>query len=291
MKKIPLILSFALAGALLTGCSPTPPPAETASSTVEATAPALAKETTGIPAKNYSTEKLAELPWVSTYAVYDGNAPEDTGTKFTGLAASLPTSSTYAVAYQSPGGDAFALIGETELSDSTALPVIQQKGGWVQVLISGRQYLASEKKTVNGASAWVQESALVLTEQPEEVTVDLSEDLVTVARAGKTVATYPVVMDGLDLTATGRGFFVSSYMNAAQRACSSEKLMALSLQSEVFNNFSDGIALSAIHGWAPECRAISFQKKRTSGCINLSDKSMKDLFTRIKPGTPVTITD
>lgn len=288
MKRTITTLSIA-AALLLTGCTSAPveptAPAPTQSNESSATAPQIA------PAPALSAEQLEALPWASTWAVYGDAAPQDPGTPYLGVTASLPKGETYAVAYDQPGGDdakAFALIGEHELGDDpTALPVIGRIAGWLQVLLPGRLNLPSSGKAVNGASGWVQESEVELTKNPHSVIV--SKDAVEVrGLSGQVEATYPVIMDGKDLTAGARGYAVASYWTPAQRKCSTEKLLATSVQSNVYDSFIDGVSVQGIHGWSKACRAVSAQTKRSSGCVNVSDESMARLLKLVRGGTPVT---
>ncbi|WP_411730749.1 L,D-transpeptidase [Paeniglutamicibacter sp.] len=282
-----LAATIALTGLLLAGCSAPPAdPAPVASTAATQTSAAPTAVTTAVLTPN---EVLRTLPWATTYEVYGKAAPADPGTPFAGLVASLPQGAGYVIAYAAPGKKAFALIGPEQLSDKTALPVVNKRAGWVQVLIPGRRNLPSSGEPVNGATAWLEEADVTLTDQPEEVVLDLSEGTVTLLSGKKTVDSYSILMDGKDLTARGvRGYAVSSYWNEAQKACSSEKLLAVSVQSDVYDAFADGVSIQAIHGWSKECRAVSSQTARSSGCINLSDAAMKKLLARIKPGTPIT---
>ena len=285
MKRTITTLSIA-AALMLSGCTsaPTESPAPAPTQTIEAAAtPQIAS------APVLSVEQLEALPWASTWAVYGDKAPQDLGTPYRGVTASLPKGETYAVAYDAPGGEktkAFALIGEHELGDDpTSLPVIGRTSGWLHVLLPGRLNLPSSGKTVNGASAWVQESEVELTKNPHSIIV--TREAVEVRGLHGLEESFPVIMDGKDLTAGARGYAVASYWTPAQRRCSSEKLLATSVQSEVYDRFTDEASIQGIHGWSPACRAQSDQVTRSSGCINLSDKSMARLLKLVKPGTPV----
>lgn len=291
MKKIlPLAATLALAFTL-TGCNatsqPTPSPSTSASATASHSATPIDAP---VRALDLSKDELEKLPWVSTYTVYArADVQADPGTPFRNAVASVKKGSTYAVAYTKPGGPAFALIGTDELSDKTALPVIGKQAGWVQVLIPGRLHLPSSGKHVNGVTAWLQEADVALHEQTTELSVDLSADEVTLQEDGQEVASYSIVMDGGDLTpANLRGFAVSKYFTVDGQKCSSQKTLATSIQSEKADKFVDGASVLAIHGWSKECRAVSAQTTRSSGCINLSDQSMQELLRRVKPGTPIT---
>lgn len=291
MKKFAATLSIA-ATLLFAGCSSTPaapaPPAPTESSAPTEQSPQIAA------APQLTEDQLKALPWVSTFEVYGDVAPGDPGTPYRGVTASLPKTETFVVAHDAPGGKPFALVGERELSSVTALPVVNRTAGWVQVLIPGRLNLPSSGKAVNSPGAWLLESEVELTKNPVQVIVSIGRDTVEVrGQGGALEASYKTIMDGRDLSATGvRGFAVSSYWTDSQKRCSTEKLLATSVQSTVFDHFADsGSAITGLHGWSPECRSRSAQTQRSSGCINLSDSSMKDLLRRINPGTPVIFED
>lgn len=295
MRKFSIALTAALAAGLLAGCTatdaPTPEPTVSASASPTATAtptPSPAAIPKPVAAKVPSDLELSQLPFTGTFEVYGAVAPADPGTPFTGKVASIPAKRDFAIAYVKPGGKAFALVGSHELSDRTAMPIIKETPGWVQVLIPGRRHLPSSGKPVNGASAWLTTDSVSVKEQTTEVVAELSKKTVTVTEAGEVVASFPIIMDGKDLTPDTRGFAVSSYWTEAQKRCSTEKLLALSTQSEKYDSFVDGAAIMGIHGWAPECRAVSAQTQRTSGCINLADADMAELLM-VKPGTPVTV--
>lgn len=283
----PAALALAL---LLTGCTAAPPPSPTTPS--PSAASATAEQTpagAGIAPAFTTPQELEKLPWVSTYAIYDDEIPTDPQTPFRHQVAKIRDDATFAIAYTNPGGRAFAKIGEHELSDTTSLPVIHRQAGWVLVLIPGRLNLPSSGKPVNGAAAWIPESQVDFADQPTEVVVDLAASEVSVMHQSEVEATYPIIMDGQDLTASGtRGFAVSEYFTAEKKECSTQPVLAVSTQSEIYDSFVDGVSLQAIHGWSPECRARSAQTARTSGCINLSDQSMADLLARVTPGTPIT---
>jgi len=290
-KIAPLALALAV---LLTGCTSagiSSDPAPSSTPVAEAVQPSAEPSTPApIEPAAVSQEKLAKLPWVSTFTVYSrADVPVEPGTPYRNAVASLPKGADFAIAYTKPGGPAFALIGEKELSDKTALPVISRQAGWVLVLIPGRLNLPGDGP-VNGAAAWVPESQVSLREQSTQVVVDLGAGEVRVLESLEEVASYPITLDGNDLTpAMGvRGFAVSSYFTQEGRACSSQKSIALSTQSEEYKSFVDGASLIAIHSWSESCRARSAQTTRTSGCINISDTDMADLLKRVKPGTPIT---
>lgn len=289
-KIAPITLALAI---LLTGCtsaSTSSDPAPSGTSIAETVQPSAESGIAApIEPAASSKEELSKLPWVSTYTVYDrADVPVDPGTPFRNAVASLPKGADFAIAYTKPGGPAFALIGSDELSDRTALPVISRQAGWVLVLIPGRLNLPGDG-LVNGAAAWVPEAQLKIKEQSTQVVVDLDVGEVRVLESLEEVASYPITLDGGDLGVTNtRGFAVSSYFTQEGRACSSQKSIALSTQSEKYKSFVDGASLIAIHSWSETCRARSAQTTRTSGCINISDADMAALHRFIKPGTPIT---
>lgn len=289
-KIAPITLALAILLAGCTSASTSSDPAPSSTPMAEAVQP-VAEPGIAAPIEPAATSKeaLSKLPWVSTYTVYDrADVPVDPGTPFRNAVASLPRGADFAIAYTKPGGPAFALIGADELSDQTALPVISRQAGWVLVLIPGRLNLPGDGP-VNGSAAWVPESQLKITAQDTQVVVDLDAEEVRVLESLEEVVSYPIILDGGDLSASGtRGFAVSSYFTKEGKTCSQEKTLAVSTQSEKYKAFVDGVSIQAIHSWSPECRARSAQTARTSGCINLGDEAMKELLKLVKPGTPIT---
>jgi hypothetical protein len=292
----------AIVALALAGCAPTTPQAPVASAP---SAPVTgAPSTSGAPqaeaSKAPATEAPAPLPRPTNEAalpittVYDllPEATVDSGGRFAGqVAVPRGTGGQDVVVYRDANSaTAMALAPVEQLSDRLALPVVGRSGHFAQVLLPSRIALPGNKAglPVNGATGWVHLGEVRLIAGIPEAVVDYSAGKITVkSAAGKVLATVPILLDGDDLAVLGRSYFVSSYYNASQRACSETPILAVALQSEEFASFASGVSLVGVHAWSAECRARSLRTQTTSGCVNISNDSMRKLLKYLRPGSPI----
>ena len=85
--------------------------------------------------------------------------------------------------YTSPGGPPDGTIPATWYGGVSALPVIADKAGWLEVRLATRP---------NGSTGWVQQGDVTVTATPDWVSVDLSSRHLALFRLGKEIMNAPL---------------------------------------------------------------------------------------------------
>lgn len=162
--------------------------------------------------------------------------------------------------------------------EQTTLPVLRQRGAWLEVLLPGRP---------NGHAGWIRRRATGLAFTTWRVVVTLRRMSLTVYRAGRVVRTFPAVV-GKPSTPTPVGrFFIEESVALPAYDPGAPFAFALSARSNVLQEFEGGPGQIAIHGIANiggvPGTAVSH------GCVRLNAAAVRWLAARIGPGVPVTI--
>ncbi len=162
--------------------------------------------------------------------------------------------------------------------ERTTLPVIAERGAWLEVRLPGRP---------NGHTGWIRRRAAVESYTEWHVVIALSRMSLTVYRAGHALMTFPAVV-GKPSTPTPVGeFFVEESVALPAYDPGAPVAFALSARSNVLQEFAGGPGQIAIHGLANiggvPGTAVSH------GCVRLNSAAIRWLAARIGPGVPVTI--
>lgn len=238
------------------------------------------------------TQAPGLLPWITAGATVP-LAPGDIDIPYSGHMAAAKTDGLSV--YSTPGGAAFGMLPahvvDSDGSDRTWMPVLGSAAGdWLQVLLPARRNLPSSGESVNGATGWVQASAVLTKASTVTVEADLNAQTVTVFDGAAVVAVYPVSISGGGETARGRTFVTGRYTTSLSERCSAQPMMILSAQSESIDGyFGQDTAVQAVHAFSNECRGISGYTAATPGCIILNEDDIPRLLALVPDGTPVTV--
>lgn len=159
--------------------------------------------------------------------------------------------------------------------------VLDSRPGWVKVLVPyGRLALPSQDLSrVNGASGWLRESDVVLTDEKRSVVVDLSDRTMTVQHADGT-SDQMITAIGAAATPTPRGL---TQVFTVTEAVNTGLSVFLSMQSESLDGFyGNDYAATAIHVGNGQGQAAS------NGCLRLTSTDLEKI-THLDPGVPVLI--
>lgn len=141
----------------------------------------------------------------------------------------------------------------------------------------------------NGTSGWVRADALQVTATPMRLRVDISERTLTMMRADRVLATWPVAV-GTVANPTPRGLFSVSEIVPQTPATGffGPYIITLTAHSERLSDFDGGTGQVAIHGTSlPGLlgRAVSH------GCVRMGNGEVTRVATGVPRGAPVEIVD
>lgn len=203
-----------------------------------------------------------------------GDASEgDASTLVATLASSVPK-------YDGPGGARTGTVPGSWFGAPSALPVIAQDNGYLEVRLAQRP---------NGSTAWIAASGATLSATPYRIVVDLADTHLMLYREGRLVLDTPAgVGTAQDPTPTG-DFFVALYA-APPSASWGPFIMVTSGHSDAISDWEkSGDAIVAIHGPLGADAAIGTTGARVShGCVRLHDAALVEL-RQVPVGSPVQI--
>lgn len=180
----------------------------------------------------------------------------------------------YTKLYRTPGGTAIGVIGPRQIGP-TWLPVIDERRGWVRVLLPSRP---------NRSSAWMPSSNLVQSRSPYLISVHLKSLRLELYRDGDVVGSW-VIGIGQRATPTplGRTFVLGVFTDPAQSY--SPVILALGSHSDVLKTFSGGPGTVGIHSW-PTSDVLG--RESSAGCIRVPQQALERL-RHIPSGTVVLV--
>jgi lipoprotein-anchoring transpeptidase ErfK/SrfK len=182
--------------------------------------------------------------------------------------------------FATPGGPQTGTVPATWYGAPSALPVLAQDNGYLDVRLAQRP---------NGSTAWIASSAATLSSTPYKIVVDLATEHLMLYKAGHLVMSAPAGIGTVqDPTPTGN-FFVVLFA-APPAADWGPFVMVTSGHSNAISDYEEsGDAIVAIHGPLGEDAAIGTTGARVShGCVRLHDVDLAQLRT-VPVGSPVQI--
>jgi lipoprotein-anchoring transpeptidase ErfK/SrfK len=206
-----------------------------------------------IAARPVTLDQLARLPQATVQGTLP-NAPLAAGAVAGGGLVAHPRVPT--VLYATPGGAPVGVLPSTELGNPTWVPVIDQRPGWVRVLLPSRP---------NASSGWMTTTAQNLARTPYLVRLDRARRRLTLQRDGVTVGSWPVAV-GTDATPTPTGATFIAAQIADPQQTYSPIFYVLGLHSDVLASYAGGPATVAIHGWG-DTRV--FGTAASHGCVRV----------------------
>ena len=182
--------------------------------------------------------------------------------------------------FATPGGPQTGTVPATWYGAPSALPVLAQDNGYLEVRLAQRP---------NGSTAWIASSAATLSSTPYKIVVDLATEHLMLYKAGHLLMSAPAGIGTVqDPTPTGN-FFVVLYA-APPSAAWGPFVMVTSGHSDAISDYEEsGDAIVAIHGPLGEDATIGTTGARVShGCVRLHDVDLAQLRT-VPVGSPVQI--
>ena len=166
------------------------------------------------------------------------------------------------------------------LGAASALPVIAQHNGWVQVRLAQRP---------NESVAWVPSGDVSLATDSYHIIIDLATMHLQLFNDGRQVASFPagIGVPG-DPTPTGN-FFVALFAEAPSPGYGAFVIVT-SAHSDAISDWEEsGDAITAIHGSLGADAAIGTTGAQVShGCVRLHDADLAQLRD-VPAGTPIDI--
>jgi lipoprotein-anchoring transpeptidase ErfK/SrfK len=181
-----------------------------------------------------------------------------------------------------PGGPRTGTVPATWYGAPSALPVLAQDDGYLEVRLAQRP---------NGSTAWIATTAATLTSTPYRIVVDLATEHLMLYKGGHLTMSAPAGVGTVqDPTPTGN-FFVA-FFAAPPSAAWGPFVMVTSGHSNAISDYEEsGDAIVAIHGPLGADAAIGTTGARIShGCVRLHNVDLAQLRA-VPVGSPVQIID
>jgi lipoprotein-anchoring transpeptidase ErfK/SrfK len=182
--------------------------------------------------------------------------------------------------FATPGGPQTGTVPATWYGAPSALPVLAQDNGYLEVRLAQRP---------NGSTAWIASSAAVLSSTSYKIVVNLATEHLMLYRAGRLLMSAPAgIGTTQDPTPTGN-FFVVLYASPPSAAWGPFVLVTSGHSNAISDYEESGDAIVAIHGPLGADAAIGTTGNRVShGCVRLHDVDLVQLRT-VPVGSPVQI--
>jgi hypothetical protein len=153
---------------------------------------------------------------------------------------------------------------------------------------AGREWLRVRlPQRPNGATGWIAADGTMVGEVRWSVQVSRGRRRATIYREGRRVRSFRVVV-GKRSTPTPLGhFFVVERVRQPSRSALGPWVLATSAYSNVLQQFGGGPGQIGLHGRTGLPGALG--TAASHGCIRFSDRAIRWLAARARPGTPITI--
>jgi lipoprotein-anchoring transpeptidase ErfK/SrfK len=139
----------------------------------------------------------------------------------------------------------------------------------------------------NGATGWIAADGTMAGEVRWSVRVSRGRRRATIYRDGRHVRSFRVVV-GKRSTPTPLGrFFVAERVRQPSGSALGPWVLATSAYSNVLQQFGGGPGQIGLHGRTGLPGALG--SAASHGCIRFSDRAIRWLAARARPGTPITI--
>jgi lipoprotein-anchoring transpeptidase ErfK/SrfK len=182
--------------------------------------------------------------------------------------------------FATPGGPQIGTVPATWYGAPSALPVLSQSNGYLEVRLAQRP---------NGSTAWIPSSAATLSSTPYKIVIDLATEHLMLYKSGQLLMSAPAGVGTVqDPTPTGN-FFVVLFASPPSAAWG-PFVVVTSGHSDAISDYEEsGDAILAIHGPLGADAAIGTTGARVShGCVRLHDVDLAHLRT-VPVGSPVQI--
>ncbi|WP_246036606.1 L,D-transpeptidase [Cellulomonas telluris] len=188
--------------------------------------------------------------------------------------------------YDAVDGRPVGTVPAVTLDVPTVLPVLDQRGGWLRVLVASRGALPSQDPAqVNGRTAWIRAEDTAPSGTDWRLHLDLAARTLTIEQ-GEAAQTVPVIAVGAPDSPTPpvSQFVVGSQWE--QPGTYTPRVLLLSSQSETIDAYdrNTGTSATAIHT-TPFARTGAI----SNGCIRVSDEVLDLLWDKVPAGTMLTV--
>ncbi|WP_456786001.1 L,D-transpeptidase [Cellulomonas sp. P5_C5] len=183
-----------------------------------------------------------------------------------------------------PAGTAVGVVPPLTLEVPTTLPVIDQRGRWLRVMVATRGALPSQDVAqTNGRSVWIDSADTAPAGTDWSIQVDTAAQTITVDD-GTTTHVLPVKATGAPGTPTPH---VPAFLLGTrwlEPGTTTPRVLLLSTQSETIDHYDKptGTAVTAIH--TTTLRGVG---EVSNGCVRVGDDVL-DLVWQAPAGTVVT---
>ncbi len=183
--------------------------------------------------------------------------------------------------YPAPGAPSDGVIPATWHGAASALPVIGQQPGWLQVRLATRP---------NESTAWVRRPEVTVTSTPYRIVINLATAHLELLRQGQVIMDAPAgIGTPADPTPTGQ-YFVALLASPPSPGYGPFVMVTSAHSNTITDWEQSGDALIAIHGPLGADTAIGTTGAAVShGCIRLHLADQLQLRP-VPAGTPITIT-
>jgi lipoprotein-anchoring transpeptidase ErfK/SrfK len=214
----------------------------------------------------------ATLPESTTYTTVAGAASDPAPDQATDGRVAHPVRET--LVHDAPDGTPIARMPVTQIGD-TWLPVVEQQGDWVRVLLPSRP---------ESSTGWLSTADLDVKTTPYRIEVHLASRTLQLFQDGTQLAQWTVGIGKESApTPTGRTFLLGAFTDANQRF--SPVILPLGTHSPTHDTFGGGPGTVAIHTWPT---ADVFGEASSDGCIRVPADALRQLST-VPLGTLVLI--
>lgn len=193
-------------------------------------------------------------------------------------------------AYATPGGGSARPVGvlpARTFQARTVVPVVDERPGWVRVMVAARGALPSRDATrTNERTAWIRVGDTQPAGTSWRITVSTGAQTMTVDD-GTTVTTYPVLATGSPSRPTPPRpqFVVGTFWT--DPGSTTPRVILLSSQSETMDDYdrATGTSATAFH-----TTTLASRGEVSNGCIRVSDDVLDVLWRAVPAGTLVLVT-
>lgn len=219
----------------------------------------------------------AALPESTTYTAVDGAPLDETPENATDGLVVHPIRET--PVHDAPDGTPLARLPRTMFGNvgNTWLPVIEQRPGWVRVLLPSKP---------NASTGWIRSADVEDARTPYVINVRLRSKKLQLVEDGRVSDTWTAGIGKPSApTPVGRTFLMGAISDPKQTF--SPVILPLGTHSPTLDTFGGGPGTVAIHTWPT---SDVFGKESSDGCIRVPSDALKKL-TELPLGTLVMITD
>jgi lipoprotein-anchoring transpeptidase ErfK/SrfK len=261
-----LVIAGVLVATLSTGNSSTPQRAAGHHTGTSGAAPSVPGATGPAPAPTVGSHQTASAP---------APGPDTVPAAFL-----IATLSHDVPRYSAPGGQPVGTVASTWYGNPSALPVIAQRDGYLEVRLQERP---------NGSVAWISSSGVTLSSSPYCIVIHLSTRRLELYDAGRRVLDAPAGIGTYRYPTPTGNFFLGFFALPPSPGYAPFVIVTSGHSNAISDYERSGDALVAIHGPLGAGAVIGTTGARVShGCVRLHVPDLEQLH-RVPPGSPIDI--